>query len=250
MHTTTNDFLGGALKIEQPTHGYRAGVDPVFMAAAVPARGGQSVLELGCGVGTALLCLGHRVEGLSLTGVEIDADTADLARANASANDLPARIETADLTSLPPGLASETFDHVMFNPPYFSANAGTAAQDFARDTARHEKTPLSSWFKVAAQRLKPKGILTVIQRADRLPDMLKALPGQMGSVTVQPFAPRHGKPSNLIILSATHGGRAEFSLQNPVILHDGATHAADQGRYSEDVENVLRKGFSWPWLCN
>ena len=50
-------FLGGRLRIWQPRAGYRAGIDPVMLAAAVPARPRQSVLELGCGAGTASLCL-------------------------------------------------------------------------------------------------------------------------------------------------------------------------------------------------
>ena len=56
--TTDNAFLGGRVQLLQPRRGYRAGVDPVLLAAAVAARPGEAVLELGCGVGTALLCLG------------------------------------------------------------------------------------------------------------------------------------------------------------------------------------------------
>ena len=56
---TCDDFLGGRLSIWQPRDGYRAGVDPVLLAASVPARAGQSVLELGCGTGD-LLASGHQ----------------------------------------------------------------------------------------------------------------------------------------------------------------------------------------------
>ena len=81
---TENEYLGGRIRIRQPQKGYRAGVDPVLLAASIPARSGQSVLELGLGVGTAALCLSARVAGLSLTGVEIQSDYAALARENAS----------------------------------------------------------------------------------------------------------------------------------------------------------------------
>jgi tRNA1Val (adenine37-N6)-methyltransferase len=47
IETTFDAFLGGRITLEQPTKGYRAGVDPVLLAASVPARAGQSVLELG-----------------------------------------------------------------------------------------------------------------------------------------------------------------------------------------------------------
>ena len=60
---TEDAFLGGRLRLLQPAQGYRAGVDPVLLAASVPAMLGQRVLELGCGVGAALLCLGRRGTG-------------------------------------------------------------------------------------------------------------------------------------------------------------------------------------------
>jgi tRNA1Val (adenine37-N6)-methyltransferase len=80
---TRDAFLGGRLHVWQPARGYRAGTDPVFLAAACPARSGEHVLELGCGVGVASLCLAARVEGLALTGVERQVDYAALARRNA-----------------------------------------------------------------------------------------------------------------------------------------------------------------------
>ena len=73
-------FLGGRLAIWQPRVGYRAAMDPVLLAAAVAARAGESVLELGCGVGVASLCLGSRVPGLALTGLELQPAYARLAR--------------------------------------------------------------------------------------------------------------------------------------------------------------------------
>ena len=82
--TTRDAFLGGKLRLRQPRRGYRAGIDPVLLAASVPARPGQSVLDLGCGAGAAALCLAARVGGLRLAGLERQADYAELARANAA----------------------------------------------------------------------------------------------------------------------------------------------------------------------
>ena len=84
-----NEFLGGRVRLWQPLSGYRAGVDPVLLAASVPATAGQTVLELGCGAGAAILCLAARVPGLHLTGVELQPAYADLARRNAAENDHP-----------------------------------------------------------------------------------------------------------------------------------------------------------------
>ena len=94
MDTTTDDFLGGQLQIKQPLNGYRAGVDPILLAASVHAEVGQTVLELGCGVGVASLALGRRVSGVSITGIEIQPDYADLARENARTNGIDMTVVT------------------------------------------------------------------------------------------------------------------------------------------------------------
>ncbi|MFZ8943107.1 MAG: methyltransferase, partial [Gemmobacter sp.] len=83
---TRDGFLGGRVTIMQPRAGFRSSTDAVFLAAAVPARPGESVLELGCGAGAAILCLGARVAGLSLAGLELQPGYAALAARNAEAN--------------------------------------------------------------------------------------------------------------------------------------------------------------------
>jgi tRNA1(Val) A37 N6-methylase TrmN6 len=86
VEITQDGFLGGRLTLAQPKDGYRAGIDPVLLAAACPAKQGEDVLELGCGVGVASLCLAARLPGVRLHGVEILPDYAQLARANAAQN--------------------------------------------------------------------------------------------------------------------------------------------------------------------
>lgn len=130
MSTTTEDeFLGGRLRIHQPRNGYRAGIDPVFLAASVPARPGESVLDLGTGVGVALLCLMARVPGLLAMGVERHTDLAELAKQNVASNGLDATIVQADLVALPATVRDISFDHVMANPPFFDRVRGSASDD-------------------------------------------------------------------------------------------------------------------------
>ncbi|RVT82220.1 methyltransferase domain-containing protein [Rhodobacteraceae bacterium CCMM004] len=240
-------FLGGRLHLWQPAKGYRAGIDPVLLAAAVPARAGERVLELGCGVGAALLCLGTRVPGLGLTGIEVQADLAVLARRNAEAAELPARIAAADLTRLPAEMRGESYHHVMMNPPYFDRGAGTAAPDPSREGAMGEATPLDAWVAAAARRLRPGGRLTAIHDAARLPDLLAACAGRLGSVTVLPLAPRAGRSARRILLSARKDGRAPFTLLPPLVLHQGDRHQGDGDDYAPEVRAVLRDAAPLPW---
>lgn len=239
---TCNDFLGGRLRLWQPRAGYRAGVDPVLLAATVPARAGQSVLDLGCGAGAAILCLMARVPGLHATGVELQPAYADLARKNANENNALLTVVQADLTTLPSGIRQQQFDHILANPPYYRPGAHSPATDAGRSLALGEQTPLSNWIDVAASRLAPRGYLHMIQKADRLPDMLAGCAGRLGSVQVLPLAPRMGRAAELVILRARKGGRAPFRLNAPVILHKGAQHEADGDSYTPNLSAVLRQG--------
>ncbi|KIC24593.1 MULTISPECIES: tRNA1(Val) (adenine(37)-N6)-methyltransferase [unclassified Leisingera] len=244
---TRNGFLGGRVQLWQPARGYRAGVDPVLLAAAAPARGGEAVLELGCGAGQALLCLGYRVPGLSLAGVELQAPYADLARRNAQANGQDIDVFEADLSALPEALKQRQFHHVIANPPYYKAGAHSQAHDDGRKLALGEGTPLADWITAAARRLAPKGYLHMIQRADRLPDMLAGCSGVLGSIEVLPLAPRQARAAELVILRARKGGRADFRLHAPLILHQGTRHDRDGDSYRAEISAILRDGAALPW---
>ena len=238
-------FLGGRLRIRQPREGYRAAMDPVLLAAAVPARAGQAVLELGCGAGVASLCLGRRVAGLRLFGVERQPGYAALARANAARNGIALAVAEGDLAALPAELRRLSFDHVIANPPYFPAGGGTPARDAGREAAQREETPLALWVAAGLRRLRPGGWLTLIQAADRLPELLSALAGR-AAVTVLPVAPREGRPAGRVILCARKGGRSPFRLLAPLVLHAGAVHPGDQENFNPAARAILREGASLP----
>ncbi|SFL47267.1 tRNA1(Val) (adenine(37)-N6)-methyltransferase [Shimia aestuarii] len=239
---TENGYLGGKLRLRQPARGYRAGVDPVLLAASVPAMPGQRVLELGCGIGTALFCLGTRVAGLELTGLEVQAEYAALAEGNAVSNGISARIIVGDLARMPDALKQAQFDHVIANPPYFDRAASTAARDPGRELAMGEDTPLAAWVDAAARRLAPKGYASFIHRSERLPDLLGALQGRLGSVKVLPLQSRQGRDAGLILLRARKGGRAAFRLHAPVLMHEGTRHEQDGESYTPLLRAVLREG--------
>lgn len=241
---TRDAFLGGRVMAWQPKSGYRAATDPVLLAAAVDAHAGENVLELGCGVGVASLCLAVRVPGLALTGVERQPDYADLARRNAGA---AMQVVTADLTALPADLRQLSFDHVIANPPYYSANGGTPAQDAGREKALREDTPLAQWIGTASRRLKPKGWLTMIHSADRVPDLLAALTPDFGAISLRPLVPRTGRAATRVLIRARKGARAPFCLLAPLVLHDGPAHVADRDDFSAPARAVLRDAAAIGW---
>lgn len=244
---TSNAFLNGRVTIRQPIKGYRAGVDPVFLAASIPAKAGQTVLELGCGAGTAALCLGWRVKDLELYGVEVQPEYAQLAQGNAAVNEQMFEVHCADLARLPADLKQNRYDHVIANPPYFDRDASTAAQDAGREAAMGQRTPLETWVDIAAKRLVSKGYATFIHRAERLPDLLAAMNAHLGSVEVLPLQPRLGRDANLVLVRARKNGRAAFRLHAPVLLHEGLRHEGDKESYSPQIRAVLRDGAPLPF---
>lgn len=211
-----------------------------MLAAACPAQPGQSVLELGCGAGVAVLCLGQRVADLRLTGLELQPDYAALARRNAEENQINLQVIEGDLERMPKELRSETFDHVIANPPYF--RDGTHAPDSGRDTARHEATGLAGWVDATLRRTKPAGQVTFIHRAERLGDLLVALDGRAGSVAVLPIAARHGREAGRVIVNARKGSRGALRLLAPLIMHAKLSHLDDAEDLTEAAQRVLRDG--------
>lgn len=236
---TRDAFLGGKLQLLQPQTGYRAGLDAVLLAATVPAEAGDRVLDLGCGVGAAALCLGARVPGLSLTGIEMQPDYAELARRNGAGT---FEVITADLTDLPLEIRQRQFDHVLANPPYFDRGASRAAHDAGREVAHGETAPLTDWIKVAAKRLAPKGLAHIIHRAERLPEILITMTGRLGSIEVLPLSARVGRAPDRVIVRGRKNGRGAFKLYAPLVLHEGAQHVRDGNSYVPRVDAALRRG--------
>lgn len=233
-------FLCGKLHLLQPVKGYRAATDPVLLAAACPAEPGQSVLDLGCGAGAAALCLGRRISGLTLAGLELQPAYADLARRNADRNAIPLEVHEGDLAHMPRALRRD-FDQVIANPPYYHAG-GSPSPVAARARAMQVDTPLSAWVAAATRRLRPGGWLTLICGADGLPEILAALAPKLGSASVLPLAPREGRPALRVIVQARKGGRAPFRLLAPFVIHAGAVHDGDRESYTPAANAVLRDG--------
>lgn len=231
-------FLDGRVMVWQPRTGYRAATDPVFLAASVPAKPGERVLELGCGVGVASLCLSARVPDLALTGIEVQPEYAALARRNAAHNAATMTVFDTDLTTLPAALRSRSFDHVIANPPYY-AQGGPQARDKGRDLALREQTPLADWVDVALRRCRDGGYVTFIHLTERLPELLAGFAGR-ASCVVLPLAARRQRPARRVIVQARKGARAPFTLLAPLIIHQGDNHPGDGDHFTDTVRVVMR----------
>lgn len=247
MSETRDAFLGGRLMLTQPRHGYRAATDPVFLAAACPAGPGDSVLELGCGVGAAILCLGLRVKDVLLTGVELQPAYAAMARRNADGAGLTLEVVEGDIARMPPAIRARSFDQVMINPPFYETGTVIAPLSRGRATAHVDALGLAGWCDAALRRLRPGGVVTMIQRAERLGDMLAALSGRAGDIRIRPVAARQGRGAGRVILRATKGARSPMRLLAPFVVHEGLSHDRDGDDFSAPARAVLREGAALAW---
>ncbi|MDE1901551.1 MAG: methyltransferase [Alphaproteobacteria bacterium] len=238
MHDTTtlDGLLNRRVALEQPRSGYRVAVDTVFLAAATPALPGDRLLDMGCGVGGAMLALACRVPGITGIGIDIQPALIDLCRRNIARNDFAAGLsaQIADAANLPTGFAG-AFDHVIANPPYHDEASHDAPSDIVKKTANTEKSgDLALWISSAATALKPGGIVTLIHRADRRTDILAVLAHSFGDVEILPLLTKPDTPAKRIILCARKGGPSAVRENKGVTLH-----AAD-GRYTAEADSVLR----------
>lgn len=239
MDTTEDALLGGRIRLRQPAEGYRAAIDPVFLAAAVPAHDGQVVLDVGVGVGAAALCIATRVTTCRVVGIEIQSPLAALARENVALNGLQGRIDvlTGNLAAPPPRLAPGSYHHVMTNPPFLAADQATPPPQPGKATANVEgEADLVQWMRFCVNMLRPKGTLTVVHRADRLDDLLAALRGKVGEIALFPLWPKTGRAAKRVILRARKGVAAPLEILPGMVLHEA------DGSYSAAARAVLWDG--------
>ena len=235
--TTEDALLGGQLRLRQPADGYRVAVDPVLLAAAVPANPGETILDAGAGVGAAALCLAHRVSGCRTTGIEIQTALAALARENAELNGLSeaVRFVEGDIAAPPASLKPAPFDHVMTNPPYLRAAESRIPPSSAKAIATVEQDiDLAAWLGICIRMTRPQGTVTVIHRADRLDDVVRALGASCGALIVYPLWPRAGADAKRMIVRGTIGRETPLRLSPGLILHQ------DNGDYTPETQAILR----------
>jgi len=234
---TQDALLGGRVRLLQPASGYRVAIDPVLLAAAVPAAAGETALDVGCGTGAAALCLAVRVPGLRVVGVERSRDLVRLASDNIALNALEGRVTamTGDLLRPPPRLEPGTFAHVLANPPFLETAGAQAPADPGKAEAHREgEADLGAWVRFALTMARAKGSLTFIHRADRLEQLLAQFAGRAGDIVIFPLWPGTGRPARRVIVRVRKGSAAPTRLTPGLVLHE------PDGTYTAAADHVLR----------
>lgn len=236
---TEDAFLGGQLRLRQLKSGHRSGHDAMLLAAAVPAVAGDRVVDFGAGVGAAGLAVARRVTDIDLVLVEIDPTLASLARENAAANAIAAAVIPLDIESsadafAAAGLFPDSVDAVLMNPPFNDRARHRSSPDKAREIAHMASaTTLENWVHAARRILKPKGVLTLIWRADGIAEVLAALDRGFGSLRIVFVHADVTAPASRILIRAIKGGRAPTQILSPLMLND------ESGVPNKEVQEIL-----------
>ncbi|MBL8659690.1 MAG: methyltransferase [Rhodospirillales bacterium] len=239
---TEDTLLDGRIRFRQPASGYRVGIDPVFLAAAVPARNGERVLDVGAGAGAAALCLAARVPGVRVTGLDFERTMVRIASENAKANGMAERVEffLGNLLTPPIRLTPASFDHVMANPPYAAEGSGNPPPDPTKAAATVEGADagLGEWLRFCLLMVRPKGTVTLIHRADRLADLLAGLTGKLGDIAIFPLWPTGDgrRPAKRILISGRRGVGGPLAIMPGLLLHE------PDGSYTAAADRILRRG--------
>ncbi len=233
-------ILGGRVTLLQPKSGFRAAIDPILLAASVPAVNADQVLDVGTGTGAAALALLARVPGVWVSGIDVQPDLIALAERSAGRNgmDERSRFQMMDVSKPDAVMRTALYDHVMSNPPFLDAASGQMPKDPARALATVESSSdLAGWMTFMAARLRTGGTLSIIHRADRGDEILAALQGGFGAAKRLSLIPLDdGRPVKRCLIQATKGAAPGPVAENSLVLHDA------DGSFTDQAEAVLRDG--------
>jgi tRNA1(Val) A37 N6-methylase TrmN6 len=247
---TLDAFHRGAFHLVQPAlKGHRAGVDAMILASAVPDGFSGRLVDLGAGAGAAGLAVAARCPDAHVTLVERSAFMAEFARRtlthplNAGIAQRVALIE-ADVTlagraRVAAGLADNAFDFAILNPP-FNPQADRRTPDALKAEAHvMPKDMFEQWIRTAAAIVKPGGGIAIIARPVSIGEMLAALSGRFGGLTLVPVQPRPEEAAIRIVIRGIRGSRAKMTLAPALVLHGESGNAFTE---RADAINNGRKG--------
>ena len=236
---TEDTFFNGRVTVKQPRAGYRYSIDAVILAGHVRPRPEDRIVDLGTGCGIIPLILGFRYPGITLSGVEIQAELADFARANVAANHLEQRVDIlpVDMRTLKSSTFPAPVDVVVSNPPFYRMSSGRINPESQRAIARHElKVTLEDVLKAAERVLRTAGKFVCIYGSDRLVDLFAG----MRTCHIEPKFMRliHSKvgtdaDARLALVEGVKRGKSGLIAGPPLFIY------REDGEYTDEIQRLF-----------
>ena len=211
------------LRIIQARDSYRFSVDSILLLNFIRLKNYEKIIDLGTGSGIIPLLLFGKKKGLSIYGIEIQKDLADMARRSVELNKLQNGITIIqeDFRNLKNIFKNQQFDVVVSNPPYVSLGQGKINPSSSRAIARHEiKGDLEDIISASNYLLKNKGRIYLIYRSAKLIKLVLAFKKYGIEPKVIKFIhPQPGESANLVLLEGIKGGKGELKIEDPIFLN-------------------------------
>lgn len=229
---TTDAFLGGCFEVFQPVDGHRAGLDALLIAACVPRDLEGTLADFGAGAGVAgfaALC------GCRAKQVDLIENAVPLASLTRRSVDLPAnrhlkgRVRILEADILAParerreaGLADQSYDFAITNPPYNDSSFRKPSSGGKAAAHMMSEDLLDRWMRAITAALKPGGRFVAILRPRSLTSLLAATGSRFGGLVLKPVQSRVDTPASRLLVGGVKGSRAPLAIVAPLIVHDQA----------------------------
>lgn len=231
-----DDLERNGYKIIQNPEKFCFGMDAVLLSGFAQAGEGTKVLDLGTGTGIIPILMAAKTGAGHITGLEIQEESADMARRSVAYNNLQDRIDivTGDIKDASVIFGASSFDVITTNPPYMIADHGLTNPDAAKAIARHEiKCTLRDVISQSAKLLKPGGHFFMVHRPFRLGEIFPLMTEQK----IEPKRMRLVYPyldaePNMVLIEGSRGGKPWLTVEKPLIVYK------QQGVYTDEIYDI------------
>ena len=228
-----DDLQIGGYEIIQDPGRFCFGMDAVLLSAFAKVKTGEFVLDLGTGTGILPILLAAKTNGKHFTGLEIQPDSADMARRSVIHNQMEERVAIVegDIKEASSIFGADSMDVITTNPPYMIGGHGLANPESAKAIARHEVLcTLDDILRESAKILKPKGRFYMVHRPFRLAEILNG----MSRVGIEPKSmrlvhPYIDKEPNMVLVEGIRGAKPRMTIEPPLIVYE------KDGTYTQEI---------------
>ncbi len=209
------------------------GMDAVLLANFARVKKHERVLDLGTGTGIIPILLTAKTEGEDFTGLEIQEESADMARRSVIHNHLEEKVKivTGDIKEAANIFGPVSFDVITTNPPYMIGHHGIANALDTKAIARHEVLcTLDDILRESARLLKPKGRFYMVHRPFRLAEiMTKMVQAGIEPKRMRLVHPFIDKEPNMVLIEGLRGGNSRMTIEPPLVVYK------EVGVYNEEL---------------
>lgn len=234
-----DDLNRNGYKIIQNEKGFCFGMDAVLLSGFAVIKPNERMIDLGTGTGVIPILLEARSEGMSFTGLEIQEESADMARRSVLYNHLEDKIKicTGDIKDAAEIFGASSYDVVTSNPPYMIGQHGLVNPDSGKAIARHEiLCTLDDVVGQAAALLKPRGRFYMVHRPFRLPEIMAVMMKyQLEPKRMRLVYPYADKEPNMVLIEGSLYGNPRMTVEKPLIVYK------EKGVYTDEIIDLYNQ---------